>query len=177
MKEVLTDPLLYFALFSTLLIFGIAYVAAMIWAYNRDAKKQGKPSGCLPMVLLFALLVVIAGCSSGTTRELYGTYDEIWKATVNAEPWFSQHPEAFNYSSGKIRIDHHEVGTFHWYAIDIKPHKPGPPMMHQVKVHYKEWTPSITIPPPPRPAYMYLIEEEILANIESALPDYISQQP
>lgn len=55
MKDLLSDPLLYFSIFVTLLIFGIAYVAAMIWSYNRDAKKHGKKSGCMPVILLTLL--------------------------------------------------------------------------------------------------------------------------
>lgn len=60
MKDLLSDPLLYFATGVTLLIFGIAYVAAMVWSYNRDAKKQGKKSGCLPILFFMLLLANLA---------------------------------------------------------------------------------------------------------------------
>ncbi len=56
MKDLLHDPLLYFAIISSAVIFGIAYVVAMIWSYNRDAKKKGKESGCMPVLLIFLLI-------------------------------------------------------------------------------------------------------------------------
>ena len=60
MKDLFADPLLFLPVIVILVIFGIAYVAAMIWAYNRDAKKQGKKSGCLPVVLMMMLFITAA---------------------------------------------------------------------------------------------------------------------
>ena len=52
MSDLFSDPILLVPVVVILTIFGLFYVAAMIWSYNRDAKKQGKKSGCLPVVLL-----------------------------------------------------------------------------------------------------------------------------
>ena len=56
MYDLFSDPILFVPVIAILAIFSAFYVAAMIWSYNRDAKKQGKKSGCLPVVLL-ALLI------------------------------------------------------------------------------------------------------------------------
>lgn len=56
MTDLFSDPILFIPVIAILAIFGIGYVAAMIWSYNRDAKKQGKKSGCLPMIILVALI-------------------------------------------------------------------------------------------------------------------------
>ncbi len=58
MRELFSDPLLFLPVVIILTIFGIGYVAAMVWAYNRDAKKQGKKSGCLPVIFFFLLLSI-----------------------------------------------------------------------------------------------------------------------
>lgn len=52
MADLFSDPVLLIPVIAILTIFGIFYVAAMVWSYNRDAKKQGKKSGCLPVILL-----------------------------------------------------------------------------------------------------------------------------
>ena len=56
MKDLFGDPILLIPVIAILVIFGIGYVAAMVWSYNRDAKKRGKKSGCLPILLLVLLL-------------------------------------------------------------------------------------------------------------------------
>lgn len=56
MRDLFGDPILLIPVIIILVIFGIGYVAAMVWSYNRDAQKQGKKSGCLPLLLLFLLL-------------------------------------------------------------------------------------------------------------------------
>jgi hypothetical protein len=56
MSDLFSDPILFIPVIAILLIFGAFYITAMIWSYNRDAKKQGKKSGCLPMVLILVLL-------------------------------------------------------------------------------------------------------------------------
>jgi ABC-type Na+ efflux pump permease subunit len=62
MRDLFSDPLLFLPVVIILGLFGIGYVAAMIWAYNRDAKQQGKKSGCLPVIIMtFMLLSFIAG--------------------------------------------------------------------------------------------------------------------
>jgi len=60
MDTLFSDPMMYLPVIVILTIFGVFYVAAMIWAYNRDAKKQGKKSGCLPVVLIFLMLSATA---------------------------------------------------------------------------------------------------------------------
>lgn len=52
MYDLFSDPILFVPVIAILAIFSAFYVTAMIWSYNRDAKKQGKKSGCLPVVLL-----------------------------------------------------------------------------------------------------------------------------
>lgn len=59
MKDLFGDLMLLIPVIIILTIFGIGYVGFMIWAYNRDAKKHGKKSGCLPMIF-FLLLVLFA---------------------------------------------------------------------------------------------------------------------
>lgn len=67
MKDLFGDPLLFAPVVIILTIFGIGYVAAMIWAYNRDAKQQGKKSGCLPLVFLVLFITIsIITVASGT---------------------------------------------------------------------------------------------------------------
>ena len=60
MKDFFSDPMLLLPLIFIFLIFGLGYVAAMIWAYNRDAQKKGKKSGCMPMLLLLLLISAAA---------------------------------------------------------------------------------------------------------------------
>jgi flagellar basal body-associated protein FliL len=60
MKDLFSDPILFIPVIAILVIFGVGYVTAMIWSYNRDAKKQGKKSGCLPVVLLLLMLPAIS---------------------------------------------------------------------------------------------------------------------
>lgn len=52
MYDLFSDPILFVPVIAILAIFSAFYVAAMVWSYNRDAKKQGKKSGCLPVILL-----------------------------------------------------------------------------------------------------------------------------
>jgi len=56
MYDLFSDPILFVPVIAILAIFSAFYVAAMIWSYNRDAKKQGKKSGCMPVVLITFLL-------------------------------------------------------------------------------------------------------------------------
>jgi len=58
MDILFSDPMMYLPVIAILSIFGIFYVAAMIWAYNRDAKRKGKKSGCLPVIILMILITV-----------------------------------------------------------------------------------------------------------------------
>ncbi len=62
MQDLFSDPLLFLPVVIILMIFGIGYVGAMVWAYNRDAKQQGKKSGCLPILLLAVLLSTLYQC-------------------------------------------------------------------------------------------------------------------
>ncbi len=55
MSDLFSDPILFIPVVIILTIFGLFYVAAMVWSYDRDAKKQGKKSGCLPVLLLLLL--------------------------------------------------------------------------------------------------------------------------
>jgi hypothetical protein len=52
MSDLFGDPILLVPVIAILAIFSAFYVTAMIWSYNRDAKKQGKKSGCLPVLML-----------------------------------------------------------------------------------------------------------------------------
>ncbi len=52
MSDLFSDPILFVPVIAILAIFSAFYVSAMIWSYNRDAKKQGKKSGCLPVIVL-----------------------------------------------------------------------------------------------------------------------------
>jgi hypothetical protein len=56
MSDLFSDPVLFVPVIAILVIFGAFYITAMIWSYNRDAKKQGKKSGCLPVVLILLFL-------------------------------------------------------------------------------------------------------------------------
>jgi hypothetical protein len=56
MSDLFSDPILLVPVIAILVIFGGGYIAAMIWSYNRDAKKQGKKSGCLPVILILLLI-------------------------------------------------------------------------------------------------------------------------
>lgn len=59
MSDIFRDPILFIPVIAILIIFGAFYVSAMIWSYNRDAKKQGKKSGCLPILLMGTLLSIL----------------------------------------------------------------------------------------------------------------------
>jgi flagellar basal body-associated protein FliL len=59
MRDLFGDPILLIPVIIILTIFGIGYVGFMIWAYNRDAKKQGKKSGCLPVILLLLFVLFV----------------------------------------------------------------------------------------------------------------------
>lgn len=146
MKDLFGDPLLFAPVVIILTIFGIGYVAAMVWAYNRDAKQQGKKSGCLPILLMFCLIVV-TGCRSGTSREFYGCYDDVWQAVVEARPWFSKYPKAFDYKAGEVRMHNKDNGIEYRFNIDVKPYTDGPPSMHLVKVRSFDLTPNIGLHP------------------------------
>jgi len=62
MNELIGDPVLLAPVIIILTLFGIGYVAAMVWSYNRDARKQGKQSGCLPMiVMLIGTVIAVMG--------------------------------------------------------------------------------------------------------------------
>ncbi|MEZ6189971.1 MAG: hypothetical protein R3C45_01610 [Phycisphaerales bacterium] len=66
MRDLFGDPILLIPVIIILTIFGVGYVGFMIWAYNRDAKKQGKQSGCLPVILIAVLInALISECHSG----------------------------------------------------------------------------------------------------------------
>ncbi len=58
MNELIGDPVLLAPVIIILTLFGIGYVAAMVWSYNRDARKQGKQSGCLPMIVMLIGTVI-----------------------------------------------------------------------------------------------------------------------
>jgi len=61
MIDLFSDPILFIPVIAILVIFGAFYVTAMIWSYNRDAKKQGEKSGCLPIIIMaFMLLTFVA---------------------------------------------------------------------------------------------------------------------
>jgi len=59
MTDLFSDPILLIPVITILVIFGAFYITAMIWSYNRDAKKQGRKSGCLPVVLLLLFVTGI----------------------------------------------------------------------------------------------------------------------
>ncbi len=59
MYDLFSDPILFVPVIAILAIFSAFYVAAMIWSYNRDAKKQGKKSGCLPIIVFVSLTSTI----------------------------------------------------------------------------------------------------------------------
>jgi NTF2 fold immunity protein of polymorphic toxin system component len=66
MSDLFGDPILFIPVIAILAIFSAFYVTAMIWSYNRDAKKQGKKSGCLPVIFFTALIfppsLFFSGC-------------------------------------------------------------------------------------------------------------------
>ena len=64
MFDVFSDPLLFVPVIAILTIFSAFYLAAMIWSYNRDAKKQGKKSGCMPMIGVLLLLGGVVGSAT-----------------------------------------------------------------------------------------------------------------
>jgi len=59
MSDLFSDPILFVPVIAILAIFSAFYVSAMVWSYNRDAKKQGKKSGCMP-VIVFLFFVLSA---------------------------------------------------------------------------------------------------------------------
>ncbi len=65
MRDLFGDPILLIPVIIIMLIFGIGYVAAMVWSYNRDAKKQGKKSGCLPAIFILLSLATLSAWLGG----------------------------------------------------------------------------------------------------------------
>jgi flagellar basal body-associated protein FliL len=139
MSDIFRDPLLFLPVIAILVIFSAFYITAMIWSYNRDAKKQGKKSGCLPMVILF-ILIVITGCHSGTTHTLHGSSDEVWQAVQEGRPWFKHHQDTFDNDTRTAVFETNEWGRTSRYRIRVFPSKPHQTHSHNVIVRYSEWT-------------------------------------
>ena len=159
MRDLFGDPILLIPVVIILTIFGIGYVGFMIWAYNRDAKKQGKQSGCLPMLLLFSL-IVITGCRhSGTSRLLDGSYCDVWQAAMEANPWFSRHADSFDVAKGYADIRQSEWGITTRYQISVCTIINDPPGQQIVNVKYSEWTGLFNSIPSSK---AHLVEEELI---------------
>ncbi len=121
MSDIFRDPILFIPVIAILIIFGAFYVSAMIWSYNRDAKKQGKKSGCLPVVMLALLIcslsLSITGCGKSHVQIMLK--EDVISAAIDG--FRKQYPNTFE----SYRPYQAELHNGIWQVYGTLPKPPG----------------------------------------------------